>query len=456
MSDGVTRTVAGWLAGLGHEDIPEPVRRAVRLFVLDTLGVGLVGMDQPWTGIVADWVSRWAPGRGPLARRWGSGRADLRPSDAALVNGVAAHAFELDDFHNAKLHPGAVVVPAALATAEAYGGAGERLETAIVAGYEVMIRTALALEPSHARLRGWHLTGVCGTFGAAAATAVLLGFDAERTAWALGLAGTQSAGLFAFNADGSMSKRFHPGRSAQSGVLAAELAAMGFTGPTSVYEAADGGLLKAFSDHSDPGPLVGGLGATWHAAETTFKPYSCCGSVHPHIDAALALRASYRPGARVRAGVARVVDVQCGYPYRPGTALNAQMSLRYCVAVALTDGAVLPRQFAADRIADRTVTALAESIEVVHDPALDAIYPGRFAGWVEVEEAPGRFRRVDVLDPSGSPANPGRDAALRAKFRALAAPILGEAGAERVEAAVGDLDRWSAGDLLGFLERPAA
>jgi 2-methylcitrate dehydratase PrpD len=102
-----------------------------------------------------------------------------------------AHAFELDDYHNAKLHPGAVVIPAALAIAEEINASGEKLLLAIAAGYEVMIRSSLALEPSAARLRGWHLTGACGPFGAAAACAVLLGLDAERTAWALGLAGVQ-------------------------------------------------------------------------------------------------------------------------------------------------------------------------------------------------------------------------------------------------------------------------
>ena len=175
-----------------------------------------------------------------------------------LVNGTAAHAFELDDFHNAKLHPGAVVIPAAFAVAEARGIGGARLETAIAAGYEVMIRTSLALDPSEGRLRGWHLTAICGTFGAAAAAAVLMGLDAERTAWALGLAGTQSGGLFAFNADGTMSKRLHPGRAAQAGIMAAELAELGFSGPTQIYEAEDGGFLWAYSSKSKTGPLVDG------------------------------------------------------------------------------------------------------------------------------------------------------------------------------------------------------
>src|SRR6185295_17161523 len=195
-----------------------------------------------------------------------------------------------DDYHQAKLHPGAVVIPAAIAMAEKTGASGERLVTAIAAGYEVMIRSSLALNPSAARLRGWHLTGVCGPFGAAAACASLLELDEEQTAWALGLAGTQGAGLWAFNADGTMSKRLHAGKAAHSGVMAAELAALGFTGPTQIYEFHDGGVLKAFSDASDPAPLTSDLGNTFHLDATSIKPYSCCGSTHSYVDAALELR----------------------------------------------------------------------------------------------------------------------------------------------------------------------
>ena len=224
------------------------------------------------------------------AHVWGEATPSLRTADAALVNGTASHAFELDDYHNAKLHPGAVVMPAAIAVAEKLDASGADLVTAIAAGYEVMIRSSLALNPSAARLRGWHLTGVCGPFGAAAACASLLKLNTEQTAWALGLAGTQGAGLWAFNADGTMSKRLHAGKAAHSGVLAAELAQLGFTGPTQIYEFEDGGVLKAFSDASDPAPLTQDLGAVYHLDKTSIKPYSCCGSTHSYIDAALALR----------------------------------------------------------------------------------------------------------------------------------------------------------------------
>ncbi len=440
----VTRIVANWLAGLRHDDVPDHVRKALRLLITDTLGATLAGLDQPWTKSVATWARRGAlpAGTPGLATEWGQPEARLRPSDAALVNGTAAHAFELDDFHNAKLHPGAVVIPAALAVAEARGSDMRRLETAIAAGYEVMIRTSLALDPSEGRLRGWHLTAICGTYGAAAAAAVLMGLDREKTAWALGLAGTQSGGLFAFNADGTMSKRLHPGRAAQAGIMAAELAELGFSGPTQIYEAEDGGFLWAYSSKSRTGPLIDGLGIKWHGADTTFKPYACCGSLHSYIDCAVALRPHWKPGARIRVGVAEVVNVQCGYAYEQGSELNAQMSIRYCTAIALLDGGALPAQFTPERIADPAVTKLAQSIEVSHDPEQDKLYPGRFSGWVEIEQSPGsnQFERNARLDPSGHPNNPDRDRALMDKFHRLAQPVIGAASMEKLAAEIAGLE----------------
>jgi 2-methylcitrate dehydratase PrpD len=461
---GLTRHVAAWVAGLRHAQLPEATRQAVRAALLDTLGVGLYGRALPWSRAVAQWA---AQGRGVGgsanggATGWGEAAPSLRAADAALVNGVAAHAYELDDYHNAKLHPGAVVIPAVLALGEAVQADGAALELAIAAGYEVMIRTGLALDPSAARLRGWHLTGVCGPLGAAAGCASLLGLDAEHTAWALGLAGTQGAGLFAFNADGAMSKRFHAGRAAQAGVMAAELAALGFTGPTQIYEAADGGFLAAHSNVLHPRALTDGLGESFLLDVTSFKPYSCCGSIHAHVDAARALPVASPAdlaGRRVRAGVARVVDVQCGYDYAPGTEMNAQMSLRYCVAVALLERQALPAQFVPEKLRDPAIVALAQRLEIVHDPALDEIYPAHMVGWVELERTPGGgdFARQYLLDPSGATTNPNREAALREKFHQLLDGVLPTAAAQVLERMVGDLPGTTAGALARAMAVPGA
>ncbi|HSC93865.1 MAG TPA: MmgE/PrpD family protein [Burkholderiales bacterium] len=444
-----TRELARWIARLRYADLPARTRETVRIALLDTLGCGVYGHSTPWAKMILQWAQAGAPAQGE-ATVWGEAAPSLRAADAALVNGVAAHGFELDDYHNAKLHAGAVVIPAALALAEKLDASGERLVTAVAAGYEVMIRSSLAMHPSATRLRGWHITGVCGPFGAAAACAVLLGLDDEHTAWALGLAGTQGSGVWAFNADGTMSKRFHAGRAAYSGVLAAELAAIGFTGPTQIYEFHDGGVLKAYSDRSDPAPLTAELGTVYRLDTNRIKPYSCCGSTHSYVDAAFELRrrlgTPWDPKRRVRVGLANVVDVQCGFKYIPTSALNAQMSLRYVVAAALLEGQVLPPQFADKKLSDPAITALAEKLLLEHDPALDQLYPQQFAAWIAVEDA-GKWVRVDVLDPLGSEANPVGERGVIEKFRGINPQLPVDAVADTVL----HMERHTVRELLALL-----
>lgn len=445
---GATLQLARWVAGLNPEDLPARTKAVVRLALLDTVGCGVYGYATPWTQALLKWAQ--AGGGTGRSRIWNATQPALRAADAAMVNGTSSHAFELDDYHNAKLHPGAVVIPAVLAMAEQLDSSGERIVTAIAAGYEVMIRSSLALNPSAARLRGWHLTGACGPFGAAAACAVLMGLDTERTAWALGLAGTQGAGLWAFNADGTMSKRLHAGKAAHSGVLAAELAASGFSGPTQIYETEDGGFLKAFSDASNPAPLTHELGKVYHLDAVSIKPYSCCGSTHAYIDAALQLRQrlgnawdAQRP---VQVGMSKVVDVQCGFDYAPGSALNAQMSLRYCLAAALADGQVLPAQFSERKMHDLALSQLAARLELVDDPALDKLYPEHFAGWVsaKVDDA---WMRVDILDPTGSLAAPMDADAIMRKFSGNSPQL----PVERIAAVALEIEKHSARELIDLL-----
>ena len=449
-----TRELADWISQLRHDALPVRTREVVRIALLDTIGAGVYGYATPWAQMLLAWARRGAAPIGE-AHVWGEARPSLRTADAALVNGTAVHAFELDDYHNAKLHPGAAVIPAAIAVAERLNSTGAELVTAIAAGYEVMIRSSLALNPSAARLRGWHLTGVCGPFGAAAACASLMKLNAEQTAWALGLAGTQGAGLWAFNADGTMSKRLHAGKAAHSGVLAAELAQLGFSGPTQIYEYADGGVLKAFSDASDPAPLTEKLGAVFHLDKTSIKPYSCCGSTHSYVDAALALRKKFGTpwdtGRRVRVGTARVVDVQCGFDYTPSSALNAQMSLRYTIAVALIDGQALPAQFADAKLVDPKIVALVDNMELVPDPELDNLYPKDFPGWVETEVS-GKWERAYVANPTGSVHAPIDARGVTEKFRGINPGL----PADRIAAVALDIERHSVRELLALLPRSPA
>jgi 2-methylcitrate dehydratase PrpD len=427
-SRGATESLATFIADVRRAGVPQNVRAVLQAALIDAVGCGLFGLTTEAVQIVHAFARE--QGGPPDATLWAAGGARIAAANAALVTGTAIHGFDFDDHHRAKLHLSAAVLPAALAMAERENADGPTFLAALAAGYEAMARISLAANPNAARMRGWHLTGTCGTFGAAAAAAVILGLDAPTTASALGLAGTQSAGLWAFNADGAMSKRLHPGRSAQSGVIAALLAQKGFHGPRHILEAEDGGFLAAMSGDSRPAEIERDLGRVWRAAAVCFKPYSCCGSNHASVDAALELIAEHGFSAAdvrsVTIGISRVVERQTGFSYLPSTVLNAQMSIRYNVAVALLDRAALIEQFTEARIADPVLNELISRIDVEVDPEMDAVYPEKYAGIVKIALNNGRRLRKRVDYSKGMPENRMTSTELDAKFNSLAAASVGE------------------------------
>lgn len=430
----LTRRLAAFVAHLQPSAIPRSVTSVLEKALIDAVGCGLYGLTTEWGGMVHAFAAEQG---GPAeSTMWASAGRKVSAMNAALAAGTAIHSFDFDDHSRAKIHPGAVVVSAALALAERERVSGAKLLTAVAAGYETMIRVSLAANPGAARMRGWHLTGTAGTFAAAAAASVVLGLDAEATASALGLAGTQSAGLWAFNVDGAMSKRLHPGKAAHSGIMAALLAARGFHGPRHILEAGDGGFLKASSDDMRPAEITRALGVVWRTEGVCFKPYACCGSNHSSIDAALAILKdeglTAADIARVVIGVSKVVETQTGFVYAPSTVLNAQMSLRYDVAVALIDGQAYLEQFAPQRIRDRDVCNLAARVEVVIDSEMDAVYPELYAGKVTLVTSSGKSitRRVDYS--KGMPENTMSKAEIDAKFVSLATAAVGAGAARQV------------------------
>ena len=422
-----TMALAEFITHLKFEDIPRKCLEQVKAAFLDSLGCGLFGSTLEWSQKVNSLVKEmggkeeatlWANGfRGPAA-------------NVALGLGTMVHSFDFDDYHNAKLHPGAAVLPAALTIAEREGSSGKDFLTALVVGYETMIRVSLATGPNSSRKQGWHLTGTCGTFGAAAAAGKLLHLDVQGMASALGMAGTQSAGLWAFTADGSESKRFHPGRSAQSGILAALLAKRGYRGPTQILEAKDGGFCQATSDSFNLERLTAGLGKKFEAENVILKPYSCCGSLHSTIDATRELAKMHKlnPGdvQRIRVHNSQVVNLQCGFEYQPLGPLQAQMSMQYCTAIALLDGQVLVDQFREERFSDPGALDLASRVEFVLDPEIDAIYPEKFASKVEIVLKDGRSLWFRVDYPKGSPENPMTSGEVEGKFKSLARTVKSE------------------------------
>lgn len=440
--ENVTRSLADFAARLEFGALDTDLVLAFKKYLIDAIGCGIHGASQPWARIVNGYI-REQEGKGESTLWLQNFRGPS--ANVALGLGVMIHAFDFDDYHNAKVHPGAPVIPAAIAVGEAVGASGRDIVTALVAGYETMIRVSLATGPNASRLKGWHLTGTTGTFGAAAAAGNLLGLNAEQMASALGMAGTQSAGLWAFTADGAMSKRFHPGRAAQSGVMAALLAMKGFLGPTQILEAADGGFCKATSDRTDLSLITAELGTRFLCRDVNIKPYACCASSHSAIDAVFELTGRHRFAPsdveRIRVKAAEGVKLQCGFEYRAMGVVQAQMSLQYIVAVSLLDGAAMLEQFTDARISEAQVMALARRVEVVTDPEMDRLYPGRYANKVEILLKDGQRFEARVDFARGSAESPMDFPEVAAKFRSLAACAMTEGRAGKLVETVENLER---------------
>ena len=435
-----TAALVDHLHAIRIEDLPGEVQRYATVLITDALGAGLYGSRTEVGDIVLRSV-RSAAGRTPI---WGR-KETLDPASSALVNGTQAHACELDDYHpGAKCHPGAVVVPAALAAASLRRTTGADLIRAVVAGYEAMVRTSLAAGANATRRRGWHLTGIVGPFGAATAAAVIEEAEPTVLRRALGIAGSHAGGLFAFSASGAMTKRLHAGRAAESGLRSVQLAQEGFTGPPDVLEAADGGFLSAVSDDADPARLVAGFAQPYVLMQTAIKPYSCCGSLHSSIDAVIQLVEEHDLSgddiAEITAHNASVVEQQCAFPYSgDGGLLEAQMSVNYCLAVAALDRAAFLPQFAEDRIDRRDVQELARRVGFEIDPVIDREYPRAMPARVTIRTRSGDVLERGVPGPTGSTFAPFGPEEEADKFRSLAEGVLDTTRVEELLAALTDL-----------------
>ncbi len=380
-----------------------------------------------------------------LTEERGAGRA-LRYTDgapggirhAALVNAAASHTVEFDDiFRDAGHHPAVVTIPPALAAAQARGASMDALLRAIVAGYEVGCRVGLAVQPSHYRF--WHTTGTVGTLGAAAATAVVLGLDEDRTAHAIATAATMAGGLQqAFRGEG-MSKPMHAAHAAEAGALAALAAERGVTGALDVLHGPAGFAAATSEDTGKWGRALDGLGAWQAIAAITFKNHGCCGHIFPALDAVAALREAHGFGAddvaAIHVGGYGPTKTVCDRP-EARSEQDARFSLQYCVSALLRLGGVRLAAFEAPALADPLIRAGMAKVSVSLDPELADAYPARRAARVTVRLEDGRVLERFQPTRKGDPDDPLSDAELSAKFHELAAPVLGAAGAAALERAV--------------------
>ena len=408
------RKLAEWIHDMSWEEMPGKVQEAAGLRVLDLVGAGLGAVKDPlMEAVIASYGSRY--GRGP-ASVWG--RSEKFPVEiAAKVNAMLAHTLELDDVHPAsKTHGSASIIPAAWALAESLHSSGEEFLTAVVCGYEVTARIGMALGVTAHRKKGWHATATCGIFGCAAAGAKLLGLETEQIIWALGMAGTQSSGLWAFLGDGASCKALHPGHCAACGLDAAFLAEAGMTGPEHILDAEDGGLLAAMSDDYDLSKAGAGLGEVWEILNMDVKPYPCCRSVHCIIDGVLKIRdkmmekgLSAEELKEMQVYTYQVGFQQCAVSegcLNPKSPLDAKFSSPYGAAAALLFGKVTRQEYEPSVIEDPRVKALIRKISVEPDEELSGQYPAHWGCRILTEFADGTRFSEAIQDPSGSFQNP--------------------------------------------------
>ena len=433
-----SRSLFEFLHRVQREGAPPEVLAAASGCLLDTLGCMLFGAPEPWARIMADEVfAESASGRATVVGRLQPAPAPL----AALCNGTAAHGFELDDhLDEAIVHPGAIVVSAALAAAESVDATGERLLLGIIAGYEVLDRLGRAMGTGPSR-RGWHKTAVAGPIGAAVAAAMVRGADAATLATAAGLACATASGTkaYASSDDGGMEKRMHAGRAAESGVRMAQLAARGFTAPDTAIEGRFG-LLHVFApDEARPELLGEGLGQRWSIQHVYVKLHPCCAWIQAATQQLVALRGPVplAPQAvrRLRVGVSAYAGAQNGNP-APRDTMGAQFSIPYCAALAVTGDPADPASYAPAAIHEPGRRALAARVEVFTDTQMEAAYPRHYGARVELELADGRRLSGARLDPHGMPADPCTDEERVAKFRRLARRVLGPAAVDALAQAV--------------------
>jgi 2-methylcitrate dehydratase PrpD len=439
----IARELAEEIVALRTGALPGEVLGRTSDLLLDFLGVALGGAGEESSVALRRGLGRLAL-RGDFVVLGTNER--LPAPQAALANGAAAHALEMDDTHQGgSIHLGAAVFPAALAAAQLSGASGDALLRAAVGGYEVAARLAMALQPAEHYARGFHPTGTCGAFGAAAAAAMLLGLDADGLCRALGIAGSQASGSMEFLADGAWTKRLHPGWSASAGLHAAALAAGGFRAPASILEGRFG-FLHAYSGtplvHHLSGPSDG-----FEIMRTGVKPHACCRYMQAPIDATLALRAAHDidPASVERVDVGLVA---AGFPIvcepvehkrRPRSVVDEQFSLPFGIAVALARGAASPAEFVAEMLDDPQITRLMDRVTGVRDAALDAEYPRVWPSWVRITLRDGREVTEHVTHPLGDPERFPDAPALTSKFRALARRALPAEQVDRLAAAAAAL-----------------
>lgn len=424
----ISEKCAGFITGLCYENLPNSVREMAKYCLLDFLGCTLGGSGTPEGQIIKEFVQENKDAaQATVIGDWKKNSV----LNAALANGYLCHILECDDVHKASvLHPGAPVIAAALAVAEVRKNTGKELIEAIVAGYDVMMRTGETVMPSHYYF--WHTTATCGGFGAAAAVGKLLRLTGEQLVDALGNAGSQAAGLWEFLEDNAMTKYLHCGKAASNGVLAAFLAEKGFTGAKKIIEG-NRGFVKATSSGTSPEEKFASLGLEYKILETSFKPYASCRHTHATVGAVLKLKEKYKLEAaqtdRITVNVYKTALQIARNNEHYEDARAAKFSMVYCAAAALYFGGLPLKAFSKEALVNPEILRLAKNTVLNSDEELNKQYPEKWIARVVIE-AGGKTYEELVEYPKGDPENSFTEQDFEDKYLDLATTVLTREKAE--------------------------
>ena len=438
----ITRTLVNFSYSLSHGELSGEVLRQARYLLLDYLGTTLAGSQTESSRSVYRLLTHSAP-HGPCTVI--GTPVQTSAEYAALANGTAAHGVELDDTHQAgSIHLGVVMFSTAIALSQILPDVdANRFFTAVVAGYEVAARLGIAVQPKYHYELGFHPTATCGVFGAAITAAKLMGLDEERMLSAVGIAGSMAAGSLEFLADGAWTKRLHPGLAAQNGILAARLAAEGFRGPGTILEGRDG-FLSAYSRNSKPELVTEDLGATFEILRTSIKPHACCRYLQAPIDGLIELATTHDifPEQVERVEIA---VLEAGWPlvceprerkYSPTNIVDAQFSMPYGAAVALTNRAAGLDQFSGDSLHSPEIKNLMGKVAMTKDSRIEKNFPVEWPAHVQVLLKNGKKFETYIRYPKGDPENPLSWEELSAKFCSLAVRALSRERCARINNSV--------------------
>lgn len=434
------------LAAFRFQDLPPEVVLHAKLALLDTLGAMLLASSPryPAGRIIMELARRL--GAAPEATLIGQ-RARTSCVNAALANATLAYYGDIEPHHAATiLHAPAVMLPTALAVAEATHADGRRFLAALVLGMEAACRVSDALDPVRLYHRGFHPSAICGAFGAAATAGHLFRLPPGRQAIALGLAMQQASGLLAWAGDPTeQSRPLNLGLAARNGATAAYLARLGFGGPPSPFDGRYN-AFTAFSGAGRPGMLLADWGTRFYVSELTYKRYASCAFTHPGLDALLGLAADHGLGA---AGIERIV---LRFPRNGAHMIDNHPLKSHCAQYVLPVGLIFGGVGIDDILLDRThhpeVARLRAGMRLVPDPALDALYPARYVSIVEVVTRDGRILSRRVESARGTPESPLTPDEIRTKYLRLTADMMRAGRAEEIMALVERIER--ASDLHGL------